>query len=119
MKHTPSHHAPKCGCGGDALCWPQRKCPPDCLPVFTIHPRILPEEPSADLELGRDDLPQGEIVRLTTGVGLGRAQWLRALTALPEELGAIPSTHAAAHGHLQTVSNSSFRWSNSFFPPQV
>jgi hypothetical protein len=28
------------------------------------------------------------------------AQWLRALTALPEVLGSIPSTHMEAHNHL-------------------
>jgi hypothetical protein len=28
------------------------------------------------------------------------AQWLRALTALPEVLSSIPSTHMVAHSHL-------------------
>jgi hypothetical protein len=28
------------------------------------------------------------------------AQWLRALTALPEVLSAIPSNHMVAHNHL-------------------
>jgi hypothetical protein len=28
------------------------------------------------------------------------AQWLRALTALPEVLSSIPSTHMVAHNHL-------------------
>jgi hypothetical protein len=28
------------------------------------------------------------------------AQWLRALGALPEGLGLIPSTHMVAHNHL-------------------
>lgn len=31
----------------------------------------------------------------------GRAQWLRALTALPEDPGSIPSTHTVAPSHLQ------------------
>ena len=29
------------------------------------------------------------------------AQWLRALTVLPEDLGLIPSTHKAAHNYPQ------------------
>jgi hypothetical protein len=29
------------------------------------------------------------------------AQWLRALTALPEVLSSIPSNHTVAHNHLQ------------------
>jgi hypothetical protein len=29
------------------------------------------------------------------------AQWLRALTALPEILSSIPSNHMVAHNHLQ------------------
>jgi hypothetical protein len=29
------------------------------------------------------------------------AQWLRALTALPEVLSSIPSNHMVAHNHLQ------------------
>jgi hypothetical protein len=29
------------------------------------------------------------------------AQWLRALAALPEDLGSIPSTHTAAHNCLE------------------
>ena len=29
------------------------------------------------------------------------AQWLRALTALPEFLSSIPSNHMVAHNHLQ------------------
>jgi hypothetical protein len=29
------------------------------------------------------------------------AQWLRALTALPEVLSLIPSNHMVAHNHLQ------------------
>jgi hypothetical protein len=29
------------------------------------------------------------------------AQWLRALTALPEVLSSIPSNHIVAHNHLQ------------------
>jgi hypothetical protein len=29
------------------------------------------------------------------------AQWLRALTALPEVLSSIPSDHMVAHNHLQ------------------
>jgi hypothetical protein len=29
------------------------------------------------------------------------AQWLRALTDLPEVLGSIPSNHMEAHNHLQ------------------
>jgi hypothetical protein len=28
------------------------------------------------------------------------AQWLRALTALPKDLGSIPRTHMVAHSHL-------------------
>jgi hypothetical protein len=32
------------------------------------------------------------------------AQWLRALTALPEVLSSIPSTHVVAHSHLMTSS---------------
>ena len=28
------------------------------------------------------------------------AQWLRALTILPENLGSIPSNHMVAHNHL-------------------
>jgi hypothetical protein len=41
------------------------------------------------------------------------AQCLRALAALPEDLGSIPSTHMAAHNCLQLQS-----WeSNAFFWP--
>jgi hypothetical protein len=29
------------------------------------------------------------------------AQWLRAVTALPEALSSIPSNHMMAHNHLQ------------------
>jgi hypothetical protein len=29
------------------------------------------------------------------------AQWLRALTALPEVLSSVPSNHMVAHNHLQ------------------
>jgi len=31
----------------------------------------------------------------------GMAQWLRALTALPEDLSSIPSNHMVAHNHLE------------------
>lgn len=34
----------------------------------------------------------------------GRAQWLRALTALPEDPGSIPSTHMVAPSHLHSSS---------------
>ena len=36
------------------------------------------------------------------GIGLAgeMAQWLRALTALPEVLSSIPSNHMVAHNHL-------------------
>ena len=34
------------------------------------------------------------------GEGLEMAQWLRALTALPEVLSSIPSNHMGAHNHL-------------------
>jgi hypothetical protein len=33
--------------------------------------------------------------------GWRHAQWLRAVTALPEVLGSIPSNHMVAHNHLQ------------------
>ena len=33
-------------------------------------------------------------------VRLERAQWLRALTALPEVLSSVPSNHTVAHNHL-------------------
>jgi hypothetical protein len=29
------------------------------------------------------------------------AQWLRALAALPEDLGSVPRTHVADHNHLE------------------
>ena len=32
------------------------------------------------------------------------AQWLRALTALPEVLSSIPSTHMVVHNHLYNYS---------------
>jgi hypothetical protein len=34
------------------------------------------------------------------GVAGEMAQWLRVLTALPEVLSSIPSTHMVAHNHL-------------------
>jgi hypothetical protein len=36
---------------------------------------------------------------LNSGTGQ-MAQWLRALTALPEVLSSIPSNHIVAHNHL-------------------
>jgi hypothetical protein len=39
------------------------------------------------------------------------AQWLRALFALWEDLGLVPSTHMVANNHLYSIS----RGSNAFF----
>jgi len=39
-----------------------------------------------------------ELKKLDTGAG-EMAQWLRALTALPEVLSSIPSNHMVAHNH--------------------
>ena len=37
----------------------------------------------------------------TSATGAGEmAQWLRALTALPEVLSSVPSNHMVAHNHL-------------------
>ena len=38
-------------------------------------------------------------IRVAVGAGV-MAQWLRALTALPEVLSSIPSNHMVAHNHL-------------------
>jgi len=42
-----------------------------------------------------------QTTRTTKSIGVGEmAQWLRALTALPEVLSSIPSNHMVAHNHL-------------------
>ena len=41
-------------------------------------------------------------------IGAGEvAQWLRALSALPEDLNSIPSNHMVAHNHLMPSSGMS------------
>ena len=44
------------------------------------------------------------------------AQWLRALAALPENLGSIPSIHVAAHKYLKLSSKAA---DNHFWPLQA
>jgi hypothetical protein len=53
-----------------------------CMYVHHMHTVSL--EPKESLKKGSGDM----------------AQWLRALTALPEVLSSIPSNHMVAHNHL-------------------
>jgi hypothetical protein len=40
------------------------------------------------------------VLKKNVGAGERMAQWLRALSALPEVLSSIPSNHVVAHNHL-------------------
>ena len=65
-------------------------------PFLTPHsPLGLPDSVSLLKELN------GDTWSIEGDAGVGKiTQWLRALTALPEVLGSIPSNHMVAHNHL-------------------
>jgi hypothetical protein len=51
--------------------------------------------------LSLEDLDTENIPKDTKGGAGETAQWLRALTALPEVLSSIPSNHMVSHNHLE------------------
>jgi hypothetical protein len=59
-----------------------------CFQVYLCHPR----QPHCFLNF--------DTMILLSWAGEMMAQWLRALTALPENLSSIPSNHMVAHNHL-------------------
>jgi hypothetical protein len=77
---------------------------------FTVQPRLSSNAPDQPSKITGMCLPQHlvphkhnferKIIKILQFGAGEMAQWLRALTALPEVLGSIPSNHMVAHNHL-------------------